>query len=63
MKELHGLLSGCKSVYTDEALDAFNIGRMACGGHGFTNSSGLNVAMVNFAPDCTLEGDNTVMAL
>lgn len=63
LKELHAVLAGCKAFYTWETLDALNTVRMACGGHGYASYSGLTQLMTDFAPNCTLEGDNTVMAL
>lgn len=37
--------------------------RMACGGHGYSRSSGLPDIYVTFTATCTYEGENTVMML
>lgn len=36
---------------------------MACGGHGYSRSSGLPDIYVTFTATCTYEGENTVMML
>jgi acyl-CoA oxidase len=36
---------------------------MACGGHGYSHSSGIPNIYVTFTPACTFEGENTVMML
>jgi len=36
--------------------------RQACGGAGFSCWSGLPTLLVEYAPNTTFEGDNTVMA-
>jgi acyl-CoA oxidase len=57
----HHLSSGLKSYeskITYEGLDAI---RQACGGAGFSQWSGLPLLEVDYAPNTTFEGDNTVM--
>ena len=63
MPELHSLLSGCKSFYTWETLEGIEVCRQACGGHGFSDYSGLPKLLKAYFPMVTGEGDNTVMAL
>ncbi|WAR16388.1 ACOX1-like protein [Mya arenaria] len=41
----------------------YNRLRRACGGHGYTNASGLGKIWANITPACTYEGENTVMYL
>jgi len=63
MNELHSLLSGCKSFYTWETLNGIEVCRQACGGHGFSDFSGIPLVFETYSPNVTLEGDNTIMAL
>ena len=37
--------------------------RMACGGHGYSQASGLPYLYVNYVPANTYEGENTVLFL
>lgn len=63
MNELHSILSGCKSFFTWETLLGIEVCRQACGGHGYSEYSGIPLAFSAFSPHVTLEGDNTIMAL
>ena len=63
MNELHSILSGCKSLYTKESLDGIEVSRQACGGHGYSDYSGIPMVFGSYAPNVTLEGDNTIMML
>ena len=63
MNELHSVLSGCKSFYTWDTHNGIEVCRQACGGHGFSDFSGIPLVFESYSPNVTLEGDNTVMAL
>jgi acyl-CoA oxidase len=39
------------------------ISRLACGGHGFSQYSGLPSIIKEYSPNITHEGENTVMYL
>ena len=58
---LHHLSSGFKAVYSKITYEGVDILRQACGGAGFSCWSGLPTILVDFAPNTTFEGDNTVM--
>ncbi|XP_040845577.1 peroxisomal acyl-coenzyme A oxidase 1 isoform X4 [Ochotona curzoniae] len=63
LPELHALTAGLKAFTTWTANAAIEQCRMACGGHGYSHSSGLPNIYVTFTPACTFEGENTVMML
>jgi len=63
LADLHGILSGSKSFWTWHVAAGLEVARMACGGHGYSYYSGHPQSYVNFVANCTLEGENTVMAL
>ena len=58
---LHHLTAGYKAVFSRIAYDGIDSCRQACGGAGFSAHSGLPSLQVDFAPNTTYEGDNTVM--
>jgi acyl-CoA oxidase len=57
------LSSGQKSFFTKIAYEGIDALRQACGGAGFSCFSGLPSLLVDYAPNTTFEGDNTVMAM
>ncbi|XP_020014929.2 peroxisomal acyl-coenzyme A oxidase 1 isoform X1 [Castor canadensis] len=63
LPELHALTAGLKAFTTWTANSAIEECRMACGGHGYSHSSGIPNIYVTFTPACTFEGENTVMML
>lgn len=63
MNDLHSILSGCKSMFTWDTYNGLEILRQACGGHGFSDYSGMPCMIREYSPNVTLEGDNTIMAL
>ena len=63
MGDLHATLAGTKAFYTADTGIALELARMSCGGHGFSQYSGLPNLYLEFSATCTLEGENTVMAL
>lgn len=63
LKDLHPLLSATKAVYTWDALFGIDKARLACGGHGYSDFSGLPPLLKEFSPNATYEGENTVLLL
>ncbi|XP_066443576.1 peroxisomal acyl-coenzyme A oxidase 1 isoform X2 [Eleutherodactylus coqui] len=63
LPELHALSAGLKAFTTWVASSGIEECRMACGGHGYSCSSGIPDIYVTFTPACTYEGENTVMML
>ena len=58
---LHHLTAGYKAVFSRISYDGIDTCRQACGGAGFSAHSGLPSMQVDYAPNTTYEGDNTVM--
>ena len=58
---LHHLTSGYKAVFSRICYEGIDTCRQACGGAGFSAHSGLPSLQVDYAPNTTYEGDNTVM--
>lgn len=63
MKETHNCLCVAKALFTELCLRGMEICRLACGGHGFSQYSGLPHIIQQFSPNVTLEGENTVLYL
>lgn len=61
--QLHALSAGLKAFTTWAVSSAIEVCRMACGGHGYSRSSALPDIYVDITPNCTYEGENTVMML
>jgi len=61
LPEVHATSAGLKALTTWIASDGIEIARKCCGGHGFSQASGLVDLFVNFVPACTYEGDNVVL--
>lgn len=61
LDEMHHLSAGFKACFTKIAYEGIDTCRQACGGAGFNSFSGLPLIQADFAPNTTLEGDNTVM--
>ncbi|VVC41119.1 Acyl-coenzyme A oxidase, N-terminal,Acyl-CoA oxidase/dehydrogenase, central domain,Acyl-CoA [Cinara cedri] len=63
LPELHGLACCLKAVSTADAALAVTSCRLACGGHGYMNSSNFpNIYSLTTAAE-TYEGENTVLLL
>jgi len=45
------------------ACDGLDKMKLACGGAGFSMYSGLPLLYLDYSPNTTFEGDNTVMML
>uniref|UniRef100_A0A914R4W1 Acyl-coenzyme A oxidase n=1 Tax=Panagrolaimus davidi TaxID=227884 RepID=A0A914R4W1_9BILA len=60
---LHGVSSGLKAVVTHQTAQGIEQCRMACGGHGYSEASGLPQLFATAVAGCTYEGENMVMLL
>ena len=58
---LHHLTAGYKAVFSRITYEGIDTCRQACGGAGFSAHSGIPSLQVDYAPNTTYEGDNTVM--
>jgi acyl-CoA oxidase len=63
LPEMHSLSCCLKSASTDEVVNGVQTCRLACGGHGYLNSSGFNDIYGCVVAAQHYEGDNTIMYL
>lgn len=63
LPELHAISCCLKAVSSNEAVQSVEICRLACGGHGFLQSSGFHDIYTNCTAAQTYEGENTVLFL
>uniref|UniRef100_A0A1I7ZAB2 Acyl-coenzyme A oxidase n=1 Tax=Steinernema glaseri TaxID=37863 RepID=A0A1I7ZAB2_9BILA len=63
LPELHAITSGLKSVVTHQVGLGIEQCRMACGGHGYSQASGIPLLYTVAIGGCTYEGENMVMLL
>ena len=63
LKHLHVLSSGLKAFLSEHACKDIEVCRQACGGHGFSQSSGIPKIYVSAVVACTGEGENTILYL
>lgn len=63
LPELHSLSCCLKVLSTDEVVQSVQTCRLACGGHGFLNSSGFNDIYGHSVAAQHYEGENTVLLL
>eukprot|EP00878_Enallax_costatus_P005125 GHUV01005387.1.p1 GENE.GHUV01005387.1~~GHUV01005387.1.p1 ORF type:complete len:651 (+),score=176.60 GHUV01005387.1:188-2140(+) len=63
LPELHALSSGCKATCTAITADGIEIARRTCGGHGYSQLSGLPRLFASYVQNVTWEGDNNVLYL
>ncbi|GAA6040376.1 hypothetical protein JCM8097_007586 [Rhodosporidiobolus ruineniae] len=61
LPDLHAMSSGLKSLCTIMASNAIEECRRACGGHGYSQASGLVEAYTNYLPTVTWEGDSYML--
>lgn len=61
MDQNHHILSGFKSLYSEQALRYVDEGRRCTGGAGYQANAGFTAIWQNISPNVTLEGENTVM--
>ncbi len=59
--QLHSQSCGLKAFCTEESVLGTETCRRACGGHGFTMSSGVAEILSNALGSVTFEGENTVL--
>ena len=62
LPRLHANSSGLKSLTTRLVSDGLEECRKACGGHGYMAASGLPEFLNTYLANCTLEGDNYLIA-
>ena len=63
MKETHNCLCLTKAFNSEISNRDLEICRLACGGHGFSQYSGLPHLCQSYSANVTYEGENTVMYL
>jgi acyl-CoA oxidase len=56
LADVHASSSGLKSLCTIMAAHAIEECRRACGGHGFSQASGLGALYADYLPQVTWEG-------
>ncbi|KAG2236440.1 acyl-CoA dehydrogenase/oxidase C-terminal [Thamnidium elegans] len=61
LADLHASSSGLKSLTTTMAVESIEECRRACGGHGYSNFSGLGQFYQDYLPNVTWEGDNYIL--
>jgi len=63
LPELHATSAGLKAVAAYMAMFGVETCRLACGGHGYSQSSGLPKLYVDVVTPVTYEGESTVLLL
>ncbi|KAI5632447.1 acyl-CoA oxidase domain-containing protein [Phthorimaea operculella] len=63
LPELHALSCCLKAISTADAAEIVERCRLACGGHGYMQSSNLPITYGLVTAACTYEGENTVLLL
>lgn len=63
LPELHAISCCLKAVCTNEAAQAVETCRLACGGHGYLSSAGFSDIYKTVTAAQTYEGENTVLLL
>lgn len=63
MTDLHSLSSGLKAHVSYITSLGIEQCRMSCGGHGYSEASGLPLLYGTAVAGCTYEGENIVMFL
>eukprot|EP00798_Chlamydomonas_sp_ICE-L_P022131 gene22131-29193_t len=63
LPELHASSSGLKALSTWITTEGIEACRATCGGHGYSQLSGLPTLLQDYAPNITWEGDNNVLCL
>uniref|UniRef100_A0A0N4ZQM6 Acyl-coenzyme A oxidase n=1 Tax=Parastrongyloides trichosuri TaxID=131310 RepID=A0A0N4ZQM6_PARTI len=61
--ELHALSCGLKAIVSFETAQGIEQCRLSCGGHGYSDASGLPQLYAFAVGGCTYEGENIVMLL
>lgn len=63
LPEMHAMSCCLKAVSTADTAAAIEVLRLACGGHGYMDSSNFPTIYGMATAACTYEGENTVMLL
>ena len=63
LQEVHILLSGAKAWYTWWCSNGLMVCMNCCGGHGFSQYSGIPRLIEVASPNTILEGDNTILSM
>jgi acyl-CoA oxidase len=61
MADLHATSCGLKSLASTTSADGLEAARRACGGHGYSNFSGIGSLLADYLPNVTWEGDNYML--
>ncbi|KAJ1679716.1 hypothetical protein EV182_001475 [Spiromyces aspiralis] len=61
MKDIHATSCGLKRWSSDVCISSIDVCRHVCGGHGFSQFSGLNEFFTNVYPNKIWEGDNYLL--
>ncbi|KAI6661329.1 Peroxisomal acyl-coenzyme A oxidase 1 [Oopsacas minuta] len=63
LPEMHASSAGLKAVSTTAVSQGIEACRIACGGHGYSQSSGFPELYSNISASMTYEGDNNILLL
>ena len=63
LQECHILLCGAKAMYTWWANNNLYTCMQCCGGHGYSQLSGIPYLIQSFAPTSILEGENSMLCM
>ncbi|KAF2127162.1 acyl-coenzyme A oxidase 1 [Dothidotthia symphoricarpi CBS 119687] len=62
LADLHASSCALKSLSSTIAAEGLEVCRRACGGHGYSNFSGIGTWYADYLPTCTWEGDNYMLS-
>ena len=62
LADLHATSCGLKSLASTIAAEGLEVCRRACGGHGYSNFSGIGPWYSDYLPTVTWEGDNYMLS-
>lgn len=61
LADLHATSCGLKALASTTAAEGLEVCRRACGGHGYSNFSGIGSWYADYLPTTTWEGDNYML--
>ena len=61
LADLHATSCGLKALASSTAAEGLEVCRRACGGHGYSNFSGIGSWYADYLPTTTWEGDNYML--
>lgn len=61
LADLHATSCGLKALSSTTAAEGLEVCRRACGGHGYSNFSGIGTWYADYLPTTTWEGDNYML--